>query len=83
MHFMKRLLMGINHEKLLEKKQGTKFSPVYQYDIKGKHSEKIYLRLTNKKTAKPFPEKFEEIFEIRKKEADEFYEAVSPCQLHA
>ncbi len=76
--FHEAIINGKNLEKLRAKKQGTKFSPVYQYEIKGKHSEKIYLRLTNKKTPNAFPQKFEEIFEKRKKEADQFYEAISP-----
>ena len=77
--FHEALVNGKNHEKLREKKEGTKFSPVYEYEIKAKHAEKIYLRLINKKTANAFPENFEGIFETRKKEADEFYEAVSPA----
>ena len=77
--FHEAIINGKNYEKLLEKKQGTKFSPVYHYEIKAKHTEKIYLRLSKGKPDEAFPEKFEEIFELRKKEADEFYEAVSPC----
>ncbi|MEO8763009.1 MAG: glucosidase [Ginsengibacter sp.] len=76
--FHDAIINGKDHEKLRQKREGTKFSPVYRYEIKGAHSEKIYLRLSNVKTPRPFPEKFEEIFEERKKEADEFYEAVSP-----
>ncbi|MEP6927762.1 MAG: glucosidase [Ginsengibacter sp.] len=81
--FHEAIINDKEHRRLSGKKKGTKFSPVYYCDIKARHSEKIYLRLTNKKTEKPFPEKFEKIFEIRKKEADEFYEAVSPCNCNA
>ena len=77
--FHEAIIDGKNHQRLSEKKTGTKFSPVYYCEIKARHSEKIYLRLTNKKIQDPFPEKFEEIFEKRKKEADEFYEAISPA----
>ncbi len=74
--FHEAIIHGHNFEKLKEKKQGTKFSPVYEYEIKAKHTETIYLRLTNTERQEAFPEKFEEIFEHRKKEADEFYEAL-------
>ncbi len=74
--FHDAIIHGTNYEKLKEKKKGTKFSPVYDYDIKPNETQAIYLRLTNNETANAFPEKFEEIFVHRKKEADEFYEAV-------
>ena len=75
--FHEAIIDGKNYEKLKQKKEGTKFSPVYYYDkIKGGHTEKIYLRLTNNETTEPFPEGFEQIFEKRKKEADDFYDAV-------
>ncbi|MEO8415993.1 MAG: glucosidase [Ginsengibacter sp.] len=77
--FHEAIINGKNHERLREKKQGTKFSPVYYFDIKAGQSETIYLRLSNEKTDDAFPENFEEIFETRKKEADEFYEAVAPA----
>ena len=76
--FHEAVINGRDYEKLREKKEGTKFSAVYHYDIKSNHTKRIYLRLSNKKTDIPFPEKFEEIFELRKKEADEFYDAVTP-----
>src|SRR5450631_4187383 len=79
--FHDAIINGKNREKLQEKKDGTKVSPVYYYDIKGKHTEKIYLRLTNNETTEPFPEKFEQIFETRKKEADQFYDAVIPSNI--
>ncbi|MEP6583140.1 MAG: glucosidase [Ginsengibacter sp.] len=71
---------GKNFEKLKEKKQGTKFSPVYNFDIEAKQSKTIYLRLTKQKSIDPFPKKFEKIFEKRKQEADEFYNALHPHQ---
>ena len=76
--FHEAIIDGKDFEQLRQKKQGTKFSPVYYYDIKGKKTEQIYLRLSNKKTSNPFPKKFEKIFKKRKKEADEFYDAVAP-----
>ncbi len=67
-------------EKLKEKKQGTKFSPVYKFEIDPKESKTIYLRLTKEKNIEAFPKNFEKIFEKRKKEADEFYNALHPAQ---
>ena len=74
--FHDAIIHGANYEKLKEKKKGTKFSPVYEYDINPNETQAIFLRLTNKETTIPFPEKFEDIFMQRKKEADEFYESV-------
>ena len=42
--------------------------------MKPANQKPSYLRLTNRKTDQAFPENFENIFEQRKKEADEFYE---------
>ena len=79
--FHEAIINGKNHEKLKDKKEGTKFSPVYCYEIKATQSEKIFLRLTNDKTDKPFPQNFEQIFQIRKKEADDFYDVVIPSNV--
>ena len=76
--FHEAIINGKNYEKLRQKKEGTKVSPVYSYEINAKDIKKIYLRLSNKKTANPFPNKFKEIFKRRKKEADEFYQMVTP-----
>ena len=79
--FHDAIINGKNYDKLKQKKEGTKFSPVYHYNIEGKHSEEIYLRLTNKETAEPFAKGFERIFETRKMEADQFYDAVIPSDI--
>lgn len=76
--FNEALINHNNYDKLLEKKEGTKCSPLYELEIKGKQSETIYLRLTNTQTDNPFAENFAEIFQARKKEADEFYETITP-----
>jgi hypothetical protein len=81
--FHEAIINGTNREKCKNKKEGTKFSPVYSYEIKEMESTIIYLRLTNKNTTEPFPENFEQIFEFRKKEADDFYEAVIPSNANA
>ncbi len=79
--FHEAIIDGKNLEKLRDKRSGTKFSPVYRLDIKAKQNEIIYLRLTNNKTNEPFPGNFEQIFEMRKKEADDFYDAVIPSNV--
>ncbi|KAA9041678.1 glucosidase [Ginsengibacter hankyongi] len=79
--FHEAIINGKNDEKLKQKKDGTKCSPVYNFEIKAKDSTAIYLRLTNTETAEPFPKKFEQVFEKRKKEADEFYDAVIPSNI--
>ena len=63
------------------KKSGTKFAPVYTYNIHGGESQTIYLRLTNKEFKKPFEKGFENIFSARKAEADDFYKAILPANI--
>jgi hypothetical protein len=65
-----------NMTSLHDKKTGTKCAPVYKTKIAGNGSYTIYLRLTKKETGDPFTEGFEKIFEIRQKEADEFYQDI-------
>jgi hypothetical protein len=70
------------HEAIIDKKNlralrrnnsGTKFSPVYKKNVAGNSTWTIYLRLSNEKTDNPFHTGFEEIFNQRKLEADDFY----------
>ncbi|MEO6639425.1 MAG: glucosidase, partial [Ginsengibacter sp.] len=74
--FHEALISGKNIEGLKNKKQGTKFSPVYHLEVAPQASKIIYLRLCNERTDDAFPENFENIFDKRIKEADEFYEAM-------
>jgi len=67
-----------NIDELRAKKTGTKFAPVYEYIIEGGKSKDIYLRLSNKITDNPFTTGFEYIFNLRKEEADAFYNAIIP-----
>jgi hypothetical protein len=67
-----------NTELLTKKKSGTKFAPVYDFTIEGEGSKTIYLRLSDKELDNAFEENFENIFSLRKKEADEFYNAILP-----
>ncbi len=76
--FHEAIINGNNFQKLKDKKEGTKCAPVYHLEIEPKQSQSIFLRLSNKKIDDFFPKNFEEIFIIRKKEADDFYEAIHP-----
>ena len=76
--FHEAIINGKDIEKLINKKQGTKCAPVYHFEVEGKKSQKLFLRLTNKKTDDYFPAGSENIFDKRKKEADDFYEAIHP-----
>ena len=76
--FHDAIIGGKNLQKLKDKKQGTKCSPVYHLNVRSKQSQTLYLRFSNKNTEDPFPDNFQEIFNIRKKEADDFYEAIHP-----
>ena len=63
---------------LEEKKEGTKLAPMYEYNIEGNSSVVIKLRLSKHYIDKaPFDISFDEAFESRIKEADEFYAAVT------
>jgi hypothetical protein len=67
-----------NAEVLQAKKSGTKFAPVYEFEIAPGGSEVIYLRLSDTFMEYPFTQSFYGNFDQRKTEADEYYEAVLP-----
>ena len=77
--FHDSVINGKNYQNLKDKKEGTKCAPVYHLEIEAKQSQSVFLRLTNKETADFFPKGFEDIFNKRKKEADDFYEAICPA----
>lgn len=66
---------------LRKKKKGTKCAAVYQLQLKGGESRDFFCRLSAEELTEPFAKGFEEIFDVRRREADEFYEAVSPKHL--
>ena len=70
--FHDAIISGKNRNLLRDRKEGTKFSPVYELNIAGQESAVIHLRLSNKELAAPFANA-DEIFEKRKAEADDFY----------
>lgn len=66
----------VNHEfsALEDKKQGTKFSPLYELQIAGESSAAVHLRLCRQsRSGDPFDRDFHRLFDTRKAEADEFY----------
>ncbi|MBO9635173.1 MAG: glucosidase [Chitinophagaceae bacterium] len=74
--FHDAIIKGENLEALQNKKTGTRFAPVYKYQIEGKGSRIIYCRLSHKMLENPFGPGFTDIFRFRKEEADAFYNAV-------
>ncbi len=62
-----------------EKRQGTKFSPLYTHLVGAGETITRQLRITRKKDENaPFGNDFSNVFTDRKNEADEFYKSVLP-----
>ncbi len=59
------------------KKEGTKFSPLYELQIEAGAITIIKLRLSKNEVANPFDNSFDEIFSQRIAETDEFYNQLS------
>lgn len=72
-----------NLAELRSKKTGTKFSPVYKLKIPPGATKTIYCRLSNIELDNAFVNGFEEIFNTRKREADEYYAAILPKGMSA
>ncbi|MDJ0898844.1 MAG: glucosidase [Xenococcus sp. MO_188.B8] len=74
-----------NKDKVNPEQKGTKASAHYTCNLNEKESQVIWLRLTNSPdklpNGEPFGDDFEGIFDNRKKEADDFYDAVTPFSL--
>ncbi len=63
---------------LEEKQQGTKFTPMYEFNIDGNSSVTIKLRLSRHHIKdNPFDASFDAIFTNRINEADEFYKSLT------
>ena len=61
---------------------GTKFAPHYLLELKPGETKTIKLRLTDSPEIKqPFDSKFDDTFQTRIQEADEFYQSISLCQM--
>ncbi|HEX6846575.1 MAG TPA: glucosidase, partial [Chitinophagaceae bacterium] len=63
---------------LEEKKEGSKMAPMYEYNITGASSVTVKLRLSKHPVAgDPFDISFDEVFEQRIDEANEFYKEIT------
>ncbi len=71
--FHDAIIGGENLKQLRNKKSGTKFSPVYQRNIASGETISIFCRISDQQLDQPFDVRFENLFEKRKAEADEFY----------
>ncbi len=67
-----------NEKELSNRKTGTKFSPVYKMKIAGGATKTVYCRLSTDLVDRPFTRSVTNVFDIRKKEADDFYAAILP-----
>ena len=73
--FHDAIISGKNRNLLRDRKEGTKFSPVYDLKILAGQRETVLLRISDKVLQDPFEDGLY-IFEKRKKEADEFYNSI-------
>lgn len=76
--FHDAIIKGTHKIKLRNKKEGTKFTPVFERVVGAHETIDIYCRLGNEFTQHPFWNGFEQVFEERKKEADEYYSLILP-----
>lgn len=75
------IITGAGKTRLRNKKEGTKFSAVYELTLKEGETKTIYCRLTNSEDTRPFTNGFARIFDVRKQEADAFYNAILPTDI--
>ena len=68
------------HDAINPKQKGTKAAAWYKLRIAAGKQSELRLAFTNKEAENPFSE-FEKTFQIRKLEADQFYETVIPNKL--
>ncbi|MGN6399888.1 MAG: MGH1-like glycoside hydrolase domain-containing protein [Flavisolibacter sp.] len=76
--FHDAIIKGENREALRDKRSGTKFAAVYKLRIPAGGTKTIYCRLSKEQHDKPFQPGFEQMFSIRKQEANDFYAAILP-----
>ncbi|MEP6595958.1 MAG: glucosidase, partial [Ginsengibacter sp.] len=70
-----------DYEWLETKKEGTKFSPMYEFNVEANSSITIKLRLTKDQLEQhPFDSAFDTVFENRINEADIFYKDISEAK---
>ena len=80
--FNNAIISGANVDELINRKHGTKCSPVYKMKVPARGTKYIYCRLSHLETDRPFAKGFEKLFAVRKKEADEFYNAILPKSMN-
>ncbi len=69
-----------NYDIFNDKKEGTKFAPLYERKIEAASHAVIKLRLSKNEIANPLTEGFDEIFSERIAETDEFYNELSKAK---
>lgn len=65
-------------------RKGTKVAAYYVLNVPAGEERQVYLRLTDEKsqpTGDPFGLKFQEVFQSRLEEADDFYDKIIPSDL--
>jgi Glycosyl hydrolase family 63 C-terminal domain len=81
--FHDAIIKGTNRTKLSAQNEGTKFAPVYEFDVAAGETTTIYCRLTSNADDNPFAQGFEKVFALRRQEADDFYTAILPTGISA
>lgn len=66
-------LVSGNCEWLLQKAEGTKFAPVYEFNIPAQSSVTVKLRLSKQQVHEALGKKFDDVLEQRISEANDFY----------
>lgn len=79
--FHEAIIHGKYTDELQARRFGTKCAPVYQAKIAASGSKCFYMRLSAAQIDAPFVSGFEKIFDRRRQEADDFYNAILPTQL--
>ncbi|HYK47040.1 MAG TPA: glucosidase [Parafilimonas sp.] len=80
--FHNAIIKRRNVTALRNKKAGTKFAAVYRLNVEAGETQTVYCRLSNAFIKKPFGFGFENIFEKRKQEANDYYAAILPKGLN-
>ena len=75
--FHDAIIRGENLSALRKKRSGTKFAPVYKLKVPAGATKTLYCRLSDT-PVDAFPRNFQQIFSLRKQEANDFYAAILP-----